>query len=64
MDPGCKRKSLLSNPSQNDTQVNTIFKDTAITAALVDRLTHHRHLLEMNGDSYRFRQCLKNKGNQ
>lgn len=38
-----------------------MFKDAAMTAALVDRLTHHFHLLEMNGDSYRFRQGLKNR---
>jgi DNA replication protein DnaC len=28
-----------------------------LTGALLDRLTHHVHILEMNGDSYRLRQA-------
>lgn len=36
-----------------------IFHDPAMTVALVDRLTHHSHLLEMNGDSFRFKHSLK-----
>lgn len=35
-----------------------IFGDEKLTAALLDRLTHHAHILLMNGDSYRFRQTL------
>lgn len=35
-----------------------LFGDDKLTAALLDRLTHHAHILLMNGDSYRFRQTL------
>lgn len=38
---------------------DTIFTDPAMTVALVDRLTHHCHLVEMNGDSYRFKESLR-----
>jgi DNA replication protein DnaC len=32
-----------------------------LTAALVDRLTHRAHILDMNGPSYRLEQRLKKK---
>jgi len=56
-----ERKSLIVTTNLPFDQWNTIFKDTAMTAALVDRITHHCHLIEMNGESYRFQQCLKNR---
>ena len=28
----------------------------SLTGALLDRLTHHVHILEMNGESYRLKQ--------
>ncbi len=56
-----ERKSLIVTTNLPFEEWHTVFKDAAMTAALVDRLTHHCHLLEMNGDSYRFRQGLKNR---
>ncbi len=34
----------------------SIFASERLTGALLDRLTHHVHILEMNGDSYRLKQ--------
>ncbi len=32
-----------------------------MTAALLDHLTHHCAIFEMNGESYRFRESMKTK---
>jgi DNA replication protein DnaC len=40
-----------------------IFGSERLTGALLDRLTHHVHILEMNGDSYRLNQSRKKKRN-
>jgi len=37
------------------------FGSERLTGALLDRLTHHVHILEMNGDSYRLKQSSKRK---
>jgi len=38
-----------------------IFGSERLTGALLDRLTHHVHILEVNGDSYRLNQSKKKK---
>ncbi|WP_231634359.1 ATP-binding protein, partial [Salinicoccus sp. YB14-2] len=35
-----------------------IFVDSRLTAALVDRLIHHAHVLSFTGESYRLSQAL------
>lgn len=36
-----------------------VFGDEQLTAALLDRLTHHAHILEFRGESYRFRERME-----
>ena len=36
-----------------------IFGDERLTAALLDRLTHHAHIIELVGESYRFRERIQ-----
>ena len=43
----------------------SVFGSERLTGALLDRLTHHVHILEMNGDSFRLassRKRQKDKG--
>ena len=39
-------------------QWNTVFGDNRLTAALVDRLIHHSHIVIFSGESYRLTQSL------
>ena len=38
-----------------------VFGDERLTGAILDRFTHHCHILEFNGDSYRFKESLREK---
>ena len=50
---------LTSNlPFQEWTEV---LDSERLTGALLDRLTHHVHILEMNGDSYRLKQSRRKR---
>jgi hypothetical protein len=39
-------------------QWNQIFGDDRLTAALIDRLVHHAHILAFTGESVRLRQAF------
>ena len=41
-----------------------MFGSERLTGALLDRLTHHVHILEMNGDSYRLNQSKRRSRRQ
>ena len=38
-----------------------VFGSERLTGAILDRLTHHVHILEMNGESFRLRQSREDK---
>jgi DNA replication protein DnaC len=49
----CSATLVTSNlPFNGGTEA---FGSERLTGALLDRLTHHVHILEMNGDSYRLK---------
>ena len=54
-----ERGSLLVTSNLTFGDWNQVFQGERMTAALLDRLTHHCHILEMTGESYRFRQSAK-----
>ena len=39
-----------------------MFGSERLTGALLDRLTHHVHILEMNGESYRLKASRRRHG--
>ena len=41
-----------------------VFGSERLTGALLDRLTHHVRILELNGDSYRLRHSRQNAASQ
>src|SRR6202453_4608762 len=56
-----ERKSLLLTSNLAFSEWTTIFHGESMTAALLDRLPHRWHIFEMNGQSFRFRESMKNK---
>lgn len=52
-----ERRSLLITANQPFSQWDTIFADTMMTVAAVDRLVHHALIVEMQADSYRKRSA-------
>lgn len=53
-----ERGSLIITTNLEFAKWTEVFGDEQLTAALLDRLTHRSHILNMNGESYRFRQSL------
>ena len=51
-----ERGSVLATSNLPFDEWTEIFGSERLTGALLDRLTHHVHILEMNGDSFRLKQ--------
>ena len=56
-----ERRSLLITSNRAFRDWGQIFQGERMTAALPDRLTHHCDIFEMNGESYRFKESMKEK---
>lgn len=56
-----ERGSLIITTNLDFARWKEVFGDEALTGALLDRLTHRCHIIEMNGDSYRFKESLRRK---
>lgn len=53
-----ERKSLIITSNLEFSQWNTVFGDNRLTAALVDRLIHHSHIVVFSGESFRLTQSM------
>ena len=51
-----ERSSVIVTSNLPFDEWPSVFGSERLTGALLDRLTHHVHILEMNGESYRLRQ--------
>jgi DNA replication protein DnaC len=57
-----ERQSLILTTNLDFSQWPQVFGSEQLTGALLDRLTHHAHILTMNGESFRFRESMGKKG--
>lgn len=55
-------KSTIITSNLTFDRWDEVFGDAAITSAMVDRLTYKAILIDMEGDSYRLRETLRNNG--
>ncbi len=56
-----ERGSVLISSNLPFDEWTEVFGSERLTGALLDRLTHRVHILEMNGESYRLKQSRKAK---
>ena len=57
-------KSTIVTSNLTFDRWDEIFGDATITSAMVDRLTYKAILIDMEGESYRFRETLRESGSQ
>lgn len=54
-----ERQSVIVTSNLEFGQWTSVFGDTKLTSALVDRLVHHAHILSFTGESFRFKQAME-----
>ena len=57
-----ERGSLVITSNLEFSRWSDVFGDPSLTTALLDRLTHHAHVLVFQGESYRFRESHNKLG--
>jgi len=53
-----ERQSIIITSNLQFGEWNSVLGDNRLTAAMIDRLVHHAHILAFEGESYRLRQAL------
>ena len=56
-----ERGSIIVTTNLPFSEWTTLFENTAMVTAMVDRLTFQSYILDMNGQSYRLEQAKKQK---
>ena len=59
-----ERGSIMENTNFPFDEWTEVFGSERLTGALLDRLTHHVHILVMHGGRYRLKHSRENAGSQ
>jgi len=57
-----EQQSMIVTSNLEFGRWNEVFGDDKLTAALIDRVVHHAHILAFTGESYRFKQAMAKRG--
>lgn len=56
-----EQQSIIVTSNLEFGRWNEVFGDDRLTAALIDRVVHHSHILAFTGKSYRFQQAMASR---